>query len=78
MKNTCKEKIKASLRAEFLNALDSMELEHKVKVNQKELEGGKIDYNSDDEPLSLKSARLSRKTDKATGMDYYMLKVVVE
>lgn len=76
--NDSMESVKAKLRAEFLSALDVIEIEHKVSVKEViAMSGGKIDYVTD-APLSIKSARLSRKIDKPTGAVFYALKVVVD
>lgn len=75
-----RQKILAAVRAEFLNALSHMdfEIEHKVKVDNKMAEGGKIDYMDADEAFSVKSASLKRKIDKDSGAFLYFVKIVVE
>lgn len=70
------EKIKSKVRTELINALDSIDIEHKVSVNEKLLTNRPIDYSS--EELAVKSAKLTRKVEKGTGVEYYTLKVVVE
>lgn len=75
-----RQQILAAVRAEFLNALSHMdfEIEHKVKVDEKMAESGRIDYMSGEEDFKIKGATLKRKVDKDSGAFCYFVKITVE
>lgn len=77
--NSFRERTKAVLRANFLNALSNgdFDIVHTVNVHERLGEGGKIDYTNEDEEVKIKSASLKKKKDEHGGHKY-VLKITVE
>lgn len=76
---SCRERIIAAARAEFLSCLQNGDftIEHKVSVHKVMGTGGSIDYNDEDTEYTIKSVRLTRKENKDGGIES-KIKVVIE
>lgn len=76
---SCRERIVAAARAEFLTCLEhgDFSIEHKVSVHKVMGTGGTVDYNDEDTEYHIKSIRLTRKENKDGGIES-KVKIVIE